>query len=470
MCRLHRRRRRRGHRRPGAPGSRARQRRAARARPLRRPQPGRPAPARRPLPGPAGRAGRHPRPRGRGHGRGGRRSGARRSGPATACSASSAAAGCADRVAVHERCVARVPDNLDELDAAAVPEAFITAHDAIRTRGRLTMGETLLVHGANGGVGTAALQIGLAAGARVYGVVRSEQAPRRWCASSAPSPSRDDAFADEVHADVILELVGRAALPRQPEGAQPARADRRRRHRRRVERPDRARDADGEARRAARHGAARPVARGQGPGAARVRARGGAAPGERPHARAGRPRLSGPSRRATRTTGWPGPGKSGKVLVDFGGEGWHRNSTQVELLHGSRSPAFLADRSCASGADDRPSGMALRVRVGSSVGTAIRVAVSDPGSAIRSRAARGDVGGGPRRRAPAASPLPADRSWAGVCGRPRAGRRDRRASPLPASRAAGCVMGGLFLVALARPRRRPCAPVGGARGQAWRRT
>ena len=120
--------------------------------------------------------------------------------------------GCADRVAVHERCVARVPDNLEELDAAAVPEAFITAHDAIRTRGRLAMGETLLVHGANGGVGSAALQIGVVAGARVYGVVRSEQA-EALVRELGAEPLQDDAFADEVKADVILELVGAPHFP-----------------------------------------------------------------------------------------------------------------------------------------------------------------------------------------------------------------------------------------------------------------
>jgi NADPH:quinone reductase-like Zn-dependent oxidoreductase len=120
--------------------------------------------------------------------------------------------GCADRVAVHERCVARVPDNVAELDAAAVPEAFITAHDAIRTRGRLTMGETLLVHGANGGVGTAAIQIGLVAGARVHGVVRSEGAAALVRELGA-EPVREDAYADEVRADVILELVGAPHFP-----------------------------------------------------------------------------------------------------------------------------------------------------------------------------------------------------------------------------------------------------------------
>ena len=130
--------------------------------------------------------------------------------------------GCADRVAVHERCVARVPDNLTELDAAAVPEAFITAHDAIRTRGRLTMGETLLVHGANGGVGTAAIQIGLVAGARVYGVVRSDGAAalvRELGAEPVRRRRLRRRGARRRHPG-----AGRGApLPGQPEGAEPPR-------------------------------------------------------------------------------------------------------------------------------------------------------------------------------------------------------------------------------------------------------
>ncbi len=123
-----------------------------------------------------------------------------------------AGGGLANRVAVHERCVTGVPDVLSDVDAAAVPEAFITAHDAIRTRGRLAMGETLLVHGANGGVGTAALQIGVAAGAQVFGVVRSEEAAALVRELGA-EPVQDDSFSDGVRADVILELVGAPHFP-----------------------------------------------------------------------------------------------------------------------------------------------------------------------------------------------------------------------------------------------------------------
>jgi len=127
--------------------------------------------------------------------------------------------GLAARVIVHERCVARVPDVLDEREAAAVPEAFITAHDAIRTQAGLAPGETLLVHGAAGGVGSAAVQIGLAAGARVLGVVRSEGATEAVARLGA-LPLAEEGFAPSVlaatdgrGADVILELVGAPHFP-----------------------------------------------------------------------------------------------------------------------------------------------------------------------------------------------------------------------------------------------------------------
>lgn len=71
--------------------------------------------------------------------------------------------GLAERVVVHERHVTAVPSSLDDLGAAAVPEVFITAHDAIRSQADPRMGELLRVNGGKGGVGSAALQIGAAA-------------------------------------------------------------------------------------------------------------------------------------------------------------------------------------------------------------------------------------------------------------------------------------------------------------------
>ena len=105
--------------------------------------------------------------------------------------------GLADRVVVHQRCVTAVPDALDEPGAAAVPEAFITAHDAIRIQSELSMGETLLVHGAAGGVGSAAVQIGVATGARVFGTARSADAAA-FVRELGGEPVDDAGFADAV--------------------------------------------------------------------------------------------------------------------------------------------------------------------------------------------------------------------------------------------------------------------------------
>jgi NADPH2:quinone reductase len=119
--------------------------------------------------------------------------------------------GLADRVLVHERHLAAVPANLGEDLAAAVPEAYITAHDAVFTRCGLKLGEVLLVTGANGAVGSAAVQLGLAAGARVVASVRSAGAGDALAGAGAIVASPDkiaEQLAALGGADVVLELVG----------------------------------------------------------------------------------------------------------------------------------------------------------------------------------------------------------------------------------------------------------------------
>ena len=119
--------------------------------------------------------------------------------------------GLADRVVVHERHVAAVPGNLADDVAAAVPEAYITAHDALFTQCGLQMGETLLVNGANGAVGSAGARLGLAAGARVVANVRSPETARALAAEGAIVVTPDGAAARIAAmggADVVLELVG----------------------------------------------------------------------------------------------------------------------------------------------------------------------------------------------------------------------------------------------------------------------
>lgn len=130
-----------------------------------------------------------------------------------------AGGGLATRVAVHERCVTRVPDRLSDEEAAAVPEVFITAHDALRTQGELRGDETVLVQGASGAVGTAAVQIARVLGARAIGVVRSDDAAetvRALGAEPIHSPDVGSAVMELTAGrgvDLVLELVGSSNLP-----------------------------------------------------------------------------------------------------------------------------------------------------------------------------------------------------------------------------------------------------------------
>lgn len=119
--------------------------------------------------------------------------------------------GLASRVLVHERHVTGVPARLEESAAAAVPEAFVTAHDAVMTQAGLRPGELLVVNGGNGGVGTAAVQIASVSGARVIATVRDtalhEAVGLLGATVLAPADLVDRALA-AGGADVVLELVG----------------------------------------------------------------------------------------------------------------------------------------------------------------------------------------------------------------------------------------------------------------------
>jgi putative PIG3 family NAD(P)H quinone oxidoreductase len=122
--------------------------------------------------------------------------------------------GYAEQVVSPERAVARIPDGMSFEHAAAVPEAFITAHDAIVGQAGLRGGETLLVHAVGSGVGTAAAQLGRALGVFVIGTARTADKLDRaralgMNAGVVPDGSK---FADAVrkHGEpsVVLELVG----------------------------------------------------------------------------------------------------------------------------------------------------------------------------------------------------------------------------------------------------------------------
>src|SRR5947209_13981128 len=120
--------------------------------------------------------------------------------------------GQAELAVVHERQLMPVPELLEWPAAGAVPEVFTTAHDAIFTQARLRPGERLLVHGAAGGVGTAAIQIALAAGASATATVR-DPALREAVAELGAEVIAPADFAGHGPFDVILELVGAPNLP-----------------------------------------------------------------------------------------------------------------------------------------------------------------------------------------------------------------------------------------------------------------
>ena len=118
-----------------------------------------------------------------------------------------AGGGQAELAVVHERTAMPVPEELDWTAAGGVPEVFTTAHDALFTQGGLTVGERLLVHGAAGGVGMAAVQLGVMAGARVTATVRNQHA-RDQIAALGVNAIEPEAFVEQGEYDVILELVG----------------------------------------------------------------------------------------------------------------------------------------------------------------------------------------------------------------------------------------------------------------------
>ncbi|MSR35231.1 MAG: NAD(P)H-quinone oxidoreductase [Gemmatimonadetes bacterium] len=125
--------------------------------------------------------------------------------------------GYAEAVVLHGRDVVPVPEGMSLVDAGAVPEVFMTAFDALFLQMELALGETLLVHAVGSGVGTAALQLARAAGARVIGTSRTAAKLER----ARELGLEHGVLAGDVYwtervleltagrgADVILDLVG----------------------------------------------------------------------------------------------------------------------------------------------------------------------------------------------------------------------------------------------------------------------
>jgi len=126
----------------------------------------------------------------------------------------------AEFLLIDERLIAKIPDQLSFVEAAAVPEAFITAHDALFTLGSLKENEILLIHAVGSGVGLAGLQLAKAKGAFVIGTSRTQDKLDRCLAFGLDKPiltNKAINFASIVKnvtdgegVNVILELVGAA--------------------------------------------------------------------------------------------------------------------------------------------------------------------------------------------------------------------------------------------------------------------
>jgi NADPH:quinone reductase len=127
----------------------------------------------------------------------------------------------AERLAVPADTAIEIPDSLDWIQAAAIPEAFITAHDALATQAALVAGERVLIHAVGSGVGLAAVQVARAAGAVPYGTSRTADkldVARRWGMEDGVALAGDpDAMLPHVAewtggqgVEVVLDLVGGA--------------------------------------------------------------------------------------------------------------------------------------------------------------------------------------------------------------------------------------------------------------------
>jgi NADPH2:quinone reductase len=130
----------------------------------------------------------------------------------------------AEYVVVHHGAVVAIPDTLDYVAAAAFPEAFITAHDALITQAALRPGESVLIHAVGSGVGLAAVQVAAWRGAVPFGTTRTagkleaaRQLGMRDGVTVEGDPSAIAAavkqWCDGKGVDVVLDLVGGAYVP-----------------------------------------------------------------------------------------------------------------------------------------------------------------------------------------------------------------------------------------------------------------
>jgi tumor protein p53-inducible protein 3 len=125
--------------------------------------------------------------------------------------------GYAERVVVHEKMAIPIPERLGFEEAAAIPEAFLTAREALFTLGRVTANGVVLIHAAAGGVGSAAVQLAKIAGARVVATAGSAEKVEKVRALGAHTVVnyRTEDFAavtlatsEKRGADAVLDFVG----------------------------------------------------------------------------------------------------------------------------------------------------------------------------------------------------------------------------------------------------------------------
>ncbi|MGZ4457760.1 MAG: NADPH:quinone oxidoreductase family protein [Nocardioidaceae bacterium] len=123
--------------------------------------------------------------------------------------------GGAEVVALDQESVFPLPDTMSFEQGAALPMNYLTAQFALATRGQLGKGETVLVHGAAGGVGTATLQVAKGYGARTIAVVSTEEKAAVARAAGADEAVLVDGFleatkrlTDGAGVDVVVDVVG----------------------------------------------------------------------------------------------------------------------------------------------------------------------------------------------------------------------------------------------------------------------
>jgi putative PIG3 family NAD(P)H quinone oxidoreductase len=123
----------------------------------------------------------------------------------------------AEYLVINEKTLALMPSNLTYTEAASIPEAFITAYDAMVEQGNLSCGETVLISAVGSGVGVAAVQIAKAIGAISIGTARNENklVQAKNLGMNHGLLVKDDKFADQIiditkgaGIDLVLELVG----------------------------------------------------------------------------------------------------------------------------------------------------------------------------------------------------------------------------------------------------------------------